>query len=185
MSIDSPDRDLRPRATKRATMLFPGRNRDTLRDCEESEKCGGSLFWSPRLPCGTVRISGIIVQRSRRRTSFASFASLSAGSSRGHGKGLTSLSSHLSQGDRPCCCHPTSRNPGWSTSWRKPGGSSPALELVRSPSHADQRVQVPPQRRESPRGRSADAGLGRLLCEGPARYLFSVPFQHRTASVSL
>src|SRR5215831_3224217 len=41
---DSPDRNLRPRATKRATMLFPGRNRDTLRDCEESENCGESLF---------------------------------------------------------------------------------------------------------------------------------------------
>ena len=96
---DSPDRDLRSRAAKRATMLFPGRNRDTLRDCEESENCRGSLFG--------------------RRASLLTASASAASPSGGHGDGLPALSSHLSQGDRPGCCHPTSRNPGWSTSWRK------------------------------------------------------------------
>src|SRR5262249_4626382 len=79
-------------------MLFPGRNRDTLRDCEESENCGESLFG--------------------RRASLVIPSASAGSSSRGHEGGLPSLPSHLSPGGRPCCCHPTSRNPGWSTSWR-------------------------------------------------------------------
>src|SRR5262249_52821896 len=81
LSIDSPDRDLRPRATKRATMLFPGRNRDTLRDCEESEKCGGSLFG--------------------RRASLVALSASAGSSSRGHGEGLPSLLSLPYQRDHP------------------------------------------------------------------------------------
>src|SRR5262249_1376521 len=95
---DSPDRDLRPRAAKRATMLFPGRNRDTHWGRAESERSEGSLFG--------------------RRASLVVLSASAASSSRGHGEGLPSLSSHLSPGTclpLPCVATCVSGNRSWAS----------------------------------------------------------------------